>query len=510
VSAEPLELVGLLVACGAAAAAILFPRAGWQPWAMAIALMAAPLLVLGDVWDQPRITDARESPALVAAAALTAAATVAVGAAVVRRWDWAFPALVFAVIALRLPIRIGGETSNLLIPLYLVIASGLVATVWDRLRGGGEAPDGARGPAAGAEPSSVTWLRRALAATLVLYAVQAAYSDDVSNAIENAGFFLVPFAVLFCQLAAVLWSERVLARVAFAVGAVGVGLALLAVGQYLARDLIFNEDLLDSNQIKPFFRVNSLFHDPNVLGRYLAVGVIGLGAAVAWSRGGRAAVAATAAAVVMLVGLTLSFSITSAAALLAGVAVVAVLRYGLRGGIASAAAILLTGVVFAVTGGADRSDIGPSRGFGEETSGRVNLLEGGWELIEREPVTGWGSGAFGRVFFDEIRETETTTSHSEPITVAAEQGVLGFALYLALLGTVLWVLFGAGVTASAARAAAAAGIVALVIHSVGYAGFTIDAATWALLGLAVGVRATGSASRRHPPATEATPSTPAA
>ena len=58
---------------------------------------------------------------------------------------------------------------------------------------------GRRRPAA-ARPSRIagpTRLRWVLAATLVLYAIQASYSEDVSNAVENIGFFLVPFAVLF-------------------------------------------------------------------------------------------------------------------------------------------------------------------------------------------------------------------------------------------------------------------------------------------------------------------------
>ena len=67
----------------------------------------------------------------------------------------------------------------------------------------------------------MVWLRRALAATLVLYAVQAAYSDDVSNAVENVGFFLVPFAILFCQLAEFRWDRAHAAAAIVAIGAVG-------------------------------------------------------------------------------------------------------------------------------------------------------------------------------------------------------------------------------------------------------------------------------------------------
>ena len=51
----------------------------------------------------------------------------------------------------------------------------------------------------------------------------------------------------------------------------------------------------------------------------------------------------------------------------------------------------------------------------------------------------------------------------------------------------IWVLFGAGVRSSGARAAVAACMVAMIVHSIGYAGFAIDPATWALLALGVGL-----------------------
>ena len=41
------------------------------------------------------------------------------------------------------------------------------------------------------------------------------------------------------------------------------------------------------------------------------------------------------------------------------------------------------------------------------------------------PIAGYGSGSFGRAFFEHIEQARTTVSHSEPITVAAEQGVIG-------------------------------------------------------------------------------------
>ena len=76
-------------------------------------------------------------------------------------------------------------------------------------------------------------------------------------------------------------------------------------------------------------------------------------------------------------------------------------------------------------------------------------------------------------------------SHSEPITVAAEQGAIGLIVYAALLVTALFTVLGASVRASLPRTAVAACFVAMTIDSLGYTGFAIDPATWALLALGV-------------------------
>jgi putative inorganic carbon (HCO3(-)) transporter len=487
-TADPLEALGILVACGAAAAGLVVRDPRHRAAALGIALVVAPVLLAGDVWNDRRFIDLRDDPALFAGAIAACAVAIAAGAMLFRRLPWAFPLLAFAALPLRLPVQVGGETSNLLVPLYLVVAAGLVAhlalVVGEPMAGVGRM---AR------EAAAVRWLRRLLAATLVLYGLQALFSEDVSNAIENACFFLVPFAVLLALLVEVRWTQRLLATVMVATAGIALAFAGVAFWEYAARDLIFNKDLLDSNQIHLYFRVNSLFHDPNVLGRYLALAIVALAATVAWTREGRLAGIALGVALVLLAALALSYSLTSFAALLAALVVLAALRFGIRWGAAGAATVLVAGALFIALGGTDRDDPGPDRGFGDVTSGRADLVSGGLELAGDRPLWGWGSGSFGRAFFREIQRAKTTTSHSEPITVVAEQGAIGAIVYLGLVGIALWVLFGAGAPSSWARATVAAGLVAILVHSMGYPGFLIDPVTWALLALGIAL---------HPPSSE--------
>jgi putative inorganic carbon (hco3(-)) transporter len=491
-TASPLEFGGMLLACGGAAAALLARDPRLRYGAAAVALVAAPALVAGDVWQTERFVDLRDDPAKLVALIVVWVAAVGGAAAVFYRLPWAFPVSAFAALPLRVPVQLGGETSHLLVPLYVVIAAGFVCFAYRALaRGKGGTTDNsapAGGGAASGEAPLLTWLYRALAATLVVYAIQTAYSAHVSNAIENAAFFLVPFAVMFVLLSQVSWTPRLLGGVLAAVAGLGLVLAAVAFWEYAARDLLLSRgDLLQSNQLHLYFRVNSLFYDPNVFGRYLALSLVALGAYLAWAREARAAAIAAAVAGVLLGALALSYSITSMAALVVGLLVVAALRWSLRWALAGGAAILVCGAIFLLVSGTGETDLGSAKDFDTTTSGRVDLVRGGLELAEDRPVWGWGSGSFGAAFSRHIERARTTVSHSEPITVAAEQGAIGLTVYVALVVLALVVLL-SGAGGSAGRAAVAAGFVAMLVHSLSYAGFAIDPATWALLGMGVGLR----------------------
>ena len=464
------ELIGILIACGAAAAALIAPDRRIRDAGIAIALIAAPVLVLGNVWDEPRIVDLRHSPAQIAGGIVVGGLLLAALVVVFRRWREAFPIAALAVLPLRVPLEIGGDTANLLVPLYLVIAAQAIATLL------------AREPRAERRESWPLWLRYALAATLVLYAIQSAYSRDVANSIENAGFFLVPFAVLFALLCEVNWDRRLLGRVLIAVAGVAAVISVIGIYQYFARDLFLNPELFDANELHVYFRVNSVFYDPNILGRYLALTITALGAYVAWQPERRNLGLALVVFGLALTALAFSFSITSFASALAGLGMVALLRWGFRGAVAAGGVLAVGLVALLIVGGTPNSDIQSDRGLDQ---GHTDLIEGGLDLFGDRPIAGYGSGAFGRAFYDEIEKARTTVSHSEPITVAAEQGVIGLVVYAALLITALFTVLGAGAGSSLARTAVGACLVAMTVDSFGYTGFAIDPATWALLALGV-------------------------
>ncbi len=197
-----------------------------------------------------------------------------------------------------------------------------------------------------------------------------------------------------------------------------------------------------------------------------------------------------------MVGLVTSFSQSSIAALLLGLAVLAAWRWDVRGTVyvsvamAAIAAVVVLAAPSSLHFGLKGSPHGGGQTGGSAnnaTSGRAKLISGGLELFAEEPLTGYGAGSFEIEYKrhgDGTAENATSASHTIPITVAAEQGILGLALYVALIAVALMTLFrGAG--RSPPRIAIAACFVALVLHTWVYADFLEDPLTWTLLGIGV-------------------------
>jgi O-antigen ligase len=373
------------------------------------------------------------------------------------------------------PIASGGSTSNLLVPLYLVVAAGALGYAIPRLFDGELAEHGRR-------PGILEW---ALAGYLALYGVQASYSADFGHALENVVFFYVPFALLFALVARVPWTQR-LARVCVGVLVV-LSLALVGIGfvEYATRHLFLNPKVIASNQLEDYFRVNSLFFDPNIYGRFLALVMLLVAAWLLWARRRIEVAAGALLLAVLWGGLVLTFSQSSFAALLIGLAVLGAMRWSVRwaAGLSAIAVVVAVGFV-AIAPGAVHLELGNSKSADKATSGRYDLIKGGVKLFADDPIAGKGSGGFGR----EYRRAEhvsaeraTSASHTIPVTVAAEQGVLGLAAYLVLLVAAFARVFHRA-RGFPERAAVAAAFTALVAHSMMYAAFLEDPLTWTLLG----------------------------
>jgi O-antigen ligase len=491
--ADTAEGAGVVAASLVAAAALVLRPAALRAWALLGALVLAGAVLLGHVWDTDQVASLRDRPVVLAVALVAGLVVVLVAGVVLARRPQLLPPVAAAALPFRIPLDVGGDTANLLLPLYLVVAAGAVAALLRAVRE--EDDDEARGP------GPLEW---ALAAVLLLYGVQATYSSDLDRALENVVFFYVPFAVLFGLLARMRWTLRLAAWTLGVLVVLAIALAGVGFWEYGTRRLLLNPRVINANAFESYFRVNSLFFDPNIYGRFLVVVMLGIAAVVTWTARARTAVIGALALALLWAGLVLTFSQSSFVALLVGLAVLGAFRWGGWRALGATAAVAVVGIaVVLLASGSLRLDLDNEQSVADATSGRYDLVAGGLHLFGEKPIEGWGSGSYRR----EYRRAEnasdqraTNASHTIPVTVAAEQGIIGLVPYVLLLVAAAWRLV-AGAR-GVARAAVAAAFAALFVHTLLYAAFLEDPLTWALLAAGTGLAALPPPGREDEPAAE--------
>ena len=468
-----------VVAVAALAAVVLLSRdARRRASAMIAALVLAPVLLLSDIWSSPQLRIVHRHPLY----ALIGAVLAVIVLLLVARLLTPRPALLapLAVLALpfRVPIQAGGSTSNLLVPLYLVVAVGALAWAIPVLRD--EAPP----DAAGTESSGwALWLERLLALYIVLYALQSVYSPDFEKALQQVVFFYIPFALLYRLLRGLRWTPKMIGDCLRLLIVLAILFSAVGFVEYATKTIILNPKLVVANDLHTYFTVNSVFFDPDIFGRFLALSMILIAVLLIYDRAGREHVAAVVALAILWAGLVLTLSRSSLGALLVGLGVLAALRWRPSRALVIAAAVIVLG---AGAVAATPRTFGLNQGINGASSGRGGLVTGGLSLFGDRPLWGYGSGSFVTEYRRHHRRTATTlsASHTIPVTVAAEQGLIGELVYLALVVCALVCVL-RGSRGDPVRSAIAAAFTALVFHTLLYADFLEDPVTWALLGVGV-------------------------
>jgi len=470
-----------------------------------LALVLCPILLIGEIWHSSQLLRLRAHPLELVGLALLGIALMGVLAALFLRRPLLVPLLAVAALPFRIPVDAGGQSALLLVPLYVVVGGAGLAYVWERLRPRPMGDD--NGYRLAPLERSPGYVELALMLAVVVYSVQAAYSTDFETALKNVAFFYIPFALLLKLLTSIEWT----ARLEVWCMRIVVGLSLLfvaiAVGEFATRRLLWNPKVLEANQFRSYFRVNSLFFDPNIYGRYLMLVMVALATLLLWARRTRSVWTVSVLLAVLWAGLVLSLSQSSFASLLVGLAVLAAVRWRARPVIAAVAAALavLAFVVFAIPGSVHLQGHS-AKSLNRATSGRVDLMRGGLSMFADRPLYGFGSGSFAERF--RARENKgqaqaASASHTIPITVAAEQGLIGLAVYVFLIVVSFRLLFSGLLRLRRepepsarllGRMVVAAAYSALVFHTLLYADYLEDPITWALLAIAVSLRRGGRAS----------------
>ena len=268
-----------------------------------------------------------------AAAGVAGLALAVAGAAVLLRWPWTLAFATLACIPIRLPVDVGDEDANLLLPLYLVVASYAVALGWRLLRGDERSRE--LGPVAIPLAVVVGWTGLALL-----------WTDDLREGSIFLAAFVLPFGLLSLGFARLPWRRRPLLGLYGALAATALLYAGVGLYQWATREVFWNPKLIVDNAYAPFFRVNSVFWDPSIYGRYLVVAILATLALLLLGLRGELVVAAIVAIGVIWAGLLFSFSQSSFVALIAGTLALATLVWRWR----AAAALGLLAVVLVSVG----------------------------------------------------------------------------------------------------------------------------------------------------------------
>jgi len=399
-------------------------------------------------------------------------------ALVLRRWPWALAFAVLPAVPARLPLDVGGTHSQLELPLYLLACAAGVQIVLETLNGDRRSRE--LGP-----------LALPLAAFILWTGVSILWSNDVlAGSFELIAYFL-PFGVIAVGVARAPWSRRALKWLGLEL--IGLALVFAAVGvyQYTTRNLFWNPKVIVGNAYLPFYRVNSVFWDPSIYGRFLMIAIVVALVVVVRGESRRSALGAALALAGIWIGLLLSYSQSSFAGLI--VAVVALLALVWR-----RAALLATAFVALVLVSTGIANPNVQNAFlkrsgaalNRATSDRAGLVYNGVRIAIHNPVAGVGVGAFRHHYAAltglKGKEPKKAASHDTPVTIAAENGLVGLGLFAWLLVAARGMLARTNGDSFMRRVtlATALALVAIAVHSLFYNHFFEDPTTWCLLGLA--------------------------
>ena len=404
------------------------------------------------------------------------------GTAALVRWPEATTPLVLAAAPFRLPLdvdpdarfflRVGssGELGRLL-PLYCVLGAACLALIVRVVREN----DVPALPMLAAVPA---------AAFTAFAALSLLWTSDLEAGTTTLAFFLLPFTALVAVVARAPfppWLSRVLAIIAVALGTL---FAVIGIWQALTHELLFFAPNLEvANTYAPIFRVTSLFRDPSLYGRHVVLGIVVVVVAV-WYR--RVPIPPAIALIAVLwTGLYYSYSQSSLAALFVALLAIAAIagNRSVRQAVAvGTAVLLLVGTALVVNEALDTS-------VRRATSDRSRRVELTARVFAEHPIAGVGIGSqplASQQLSERSGPKPNFVSHATPVTVAAELGLIGLLLYIALLVAAALLIEAVRRQDAALGLTLAATLIALFVHSLFYSGFFEDPITWLAVAIAAG------------------------
>ncbi len=461
------ELAGVLGALGAVL--VLLPR-GRLALLAGLALVAAAEAMLGAFLL--RGEGISPTPARLGLV-LAGAAVILAGAFVFSRFPAVVPVALLLAAPFRLPLGFGGQERFLLLPLYVALASAVLALAYRTAR----RDDVPAAPRLLAIPAA---LFVALAATSLVW------SHDVRAGAIKLAFVLLPFTLLLAVLARAPYRSWLPRALAAALASLAGAFALLGLSQLWTKNLFFAPDVEAANADERFFRVTAVFNDPSIYGRYLAITIVVLLVAL-WLR--RLALPLGLGLIVLLsAGLYFSYSQSSLTALFVGILATTVAAADA----ASRRIVIAASVVLALVGAVLVLAVAHGDSLRRATSGRSDLVVNTAEVVRDHPLVGVGLGAERRASREHAREDGNRlgkASHTTVLTVAAELGAIGLAAFVVFLLGALALFASAYARDEALGLGLGGAFLVVLVHSIFYSGFFEDPVVWGTMGVAAAAMA---------------------
>ena len=312
-----------------------------------------------------------------------------------------------------------------------------------------------------------------------------AWSESATEGAKALAFYALPFGVLLAALVAHPPPRPRLPDLLRVQVALALVFAAVGVYQLARHDIWWNRKLMVSNAFSSFFRVNSVFYDPSIFGRYLTVTIVLVVAALLFGTVRRPLAAAVAAGLAWI-GILTSYSQSAFVALCAAVGTGLVLAFGRRLAWLLLGGAVLVGVALLAVPSVRNS------GVDRVTSERSQLVGDGLRLFREHPLAGVGLGGSTEAAREQTERGHALrrAQHVMPLTIASELGIVGLVLVGWLL-TVLARLALARGGCRPERLALGLGLLAIFVHSLFYAAFFEDPLTWGLAALLVACAAPG-------------------
>src|SRR5262249_26473709 len=313
---------------------------------------------------------------LFAAAAVVGVVAAVVLALLFLRVPWTLAVAILACAPARIPVTVGSTKANLLLPMYVVVAAAALALAWRLFWEDGR----------GCELGLLAW---PMALLVGWTGITLTWSLDRKQGAIYLLFFVLPFGLLAVALSRLPWRPGWVTVLYVQLASMAAVFAVIGIWQYRTRNIYWNPKVEVDNAYAPvswFYRINSVFYDPSIYGRFLVVAILASLVLVLYGRRA-AAWTALVVAVVTWIGLVPSFSQSSFVALAAGIVAALVVLWRKRAILPLAIAAAVLALVTIGVPQARHRVLGKA-GLSPASSGRSTLLSNGVKLVAHHPVFG--------------------------------------------------------------------------------------------------------------------------